>query len=510
MLGGHLQRAQSASFFVTLKIHSTSEQLASEALRSTSLSSLTRAAPTCGSHRRSASRPSATRTRHSMQAAAPATDQLASKCRSGLGRVRSRATLVRTRSRSPACASLARALARSRVRPALCSWYVSSEQGRGCTGRAGAQHGAPSLPAQSPYFSGILGLAFPALSAYDFTPLFDNLMAQRLLRRNWLAFKLSRYPAQDSALLLGEPDPALYRGPIAWVPVVKQFYWELILEDIEVGGQRQHLCDGGGSGEEVDLGGAAGDDGGSGGGGVSGGPVHAVGDLDSVLKQRRRHRRRRRGLRGDGGGGRGGCKIVVDTGTSMLVAPSAAVAELARHIRVAPDCSNLDALPPIAYLIGGHRFELSPADYVSEVFPEAPEPGSDAAAAAAAAAGALVQVDESLRALQQHAAASIISGSSDSYRDLGAEARRARGERDGGSASGGDTDEALVADESAAPPLARACRSGFMALDVPPPRGPLFILGDTFIRKYLAVFDRDGARVGFALAVHGISPRLQG
>ena len=31
-------------------------------------------------------------------------------------------------------------------------------------------------------FSGILGLAFPALSAYDFTPVFDNIMLQGLLK----------------------------------------------------------------------------------------------------------------------------------------------------------------------------------------------------------------------------------------------------------------------------------------------------------------------------------------
>jgi saccharopepsin len=261
-------------------------------------------------------------------------------------------------------------------------------------------------------FDGLVGLALPALAADGTSPFFDSVMRQRLLARNQFAFHFgAQSDPRGSALVLGGLDVTRLAGPVRWVARdMSSAYWEVRMEDVWLDGAPQVLCgdEGVGRGSSINSG--------SGGAGVG---------VDA------------------------GCRVAVDSGTSLFTGPSQAIHHLVRKLRaimasvgrpVGADeggpgsgggrC-HLSSLPTLSFLVGGHTFTFSPADYIL------------------------------------HAEDSLL----------------AAGEE--------DSDE---------------CAFAFMALDVPPPRGPLWIFGDIFMRRYAAVFDRDGDRIGFALADHGGRP----
>ena len=41
------------------------------------------------------------------------------------------------------------------------------------------------------------------------------------------------------------------------------------------------------------------------------------------------------------------------------------------------------------------------------------------------------------------------------------------------------------------------CSIALMTLDIPPPKGPLFIFGDPFLRKYYTVYDGEKLQVSY-------------
>eukprot|EP00744_Colponema_vietnamica_P001293 GILI01002156.1.p1 GENE.GILI01002156.1~~GILI01002156.1.p1 ORF type:complete len:430 (+),score=127.67 GILI01002156.1:97-1290(+) len=151
-------------------------------------------------------------------------------------------------------------------------------------------------------FSGILGLAYPALAAYNFVPAFDNVMNQGLLTRNMFAFHFSTDPEQGS-VVFGGTDPSKYVGELHRVPVIEKYYWAIKLDDIKYDGHSLGICE-------------------------------------------------------------GGCKAVVDTGTSLITAPDESVDVLLSKLSLEDDCSNVADLKDLTFVIGGKDYPLASSEYV--------------------------------------------------------------------------------------------------------------------------------------------------
>ena len=180
-------------------------------------------------------------------------------------------------------------------------------------------------------FNGILGLGFPTLSSeYGILPVFDNMMHQRLLAYNLFSFYFSSYPDQHSSIFFGSPNPDCFEGNITWVKVEKRWYWEVELEAVSLSG---------GSDARINL-------------DPSGAIRSAPLDLDLCES----------GVHGHGGDKR--CLVVLDTGTSLITGPRAAIHTLLSYLQVDPGCSNLASLPVVHFRLGGVDFALRPEDYV--------------------------------------------------------------------------------------------------------------------------------------------------
>lgn len=58
----------------------------------------------------------------------------------------------------------------------------------------------------------------------------------------------------------------------------------------------------------------------------------------------------------------------------------------------------------------------------------------------------------------------------------------------------------IISSSEAFDPFNQTCSLAFMGLDVPSPRGPLFVFGELFFSKFYTVFDRDENLIAYALS----------
>ncbi|KAL3041325.1 hypothetical protein OYC64_019515 [Pagothenia borchgrevinki] len=162
-------------------------------------------------------------------------------------------------------------------------------------------------------FDGILGLSYPSISAGGETPVVDNMISQNLLSANIFSFYLSRGGQQGSVLSFGGVDTSLYRGQIYWTPVTSETYWQIGVQGFEINGRETGWCS-------------------------------------------------------------QGCQSIVDTGTSTLTAPSQFIGDIMQAIGAQRsqngmymvDCSELNHLPTLSFVISGVALPLPPSAYISQ------------------------------------------------------------------------------------------------------------------------------------------------
>jgi len=186
----------------------------------------------------------------------------------------------------------------------------------------------------------VFGLGFPSLSLLPQQKTFvQNVKKGQLLRKNRFAFFFSNVVGVSSSAQFGTTNPALYSGPITWVPNVltegntKPHYWQTTLNHI------------------------------------------FVGDGLAVA-----------GCTTPGPDGPTDCTAIFDTGSSLMIGPVAGISSILAQIKIANngadyDCSTaaLNKLPTISFDLGpmsddessessgSFRFDLEPRFYMKSL-----------------------------------------------------------------------------------------------------------------------------------------------
>ncbi|KAM0938162.1 putative phytepsin [Dioscorea sansibarensis] len=325
----------------------------------------------------------------------------------------------------------------------------------------------PSVTFVVAKFDGILGLGFQEISVGNAKPVWYNMVEQGLVKEPVFSFWFNRNAdeGEGGEIVFGGADPNHYKGEHTYVPVTHKGYWQFDMGDVLIGGQSSGFCS-------------------------------------------------------------GGCSAIADSGTSLVAGPTTIIAEINHKIGasgvVSQECKAvvaqygqqiLDLLlaesqpAKICSQIGLCTFDGSQrvGIGIESVVSDNGVVRSDAMCSTCEMA--VVWMQNQLRQNQtQERILNYIN-------ELCERLPSPMGESSVACSSiasmpgvsftiGGRTFE-LSADQyilKVGDGVAAQCISGFTALDVPPPRGPLWILGDVFMGVYHTVFDYGNLRVGFAEA----------
>ncbi|PKU77948.1 phytepsin isoform X1 [Dendrobium catenatum] len=320
-------------------------------------------------------------------------------------------------------------------------------------------------------FDGILGLGFKEISVDNVVPVWYNMVDQHLIEDPIFSFWLNRNSEDGDGgeIVFGGSDPKHYIGQHTYVPVTLKGYWQFNMGEVLIGGKRTGYCS-------------------------------------------------------------GDCAAIADSGTSLIAGPTTIITEINQQIGaagiVSQECNTVvtqygrqildllveEAQPTticsqigLCTIDGINAIGVGIESVVKDNGGKSSLGRSDAMCSACEMAVVSMQ-----NRLNQNQAQELIlnnvnqlcyrlpSPLGDSSVDCNAISSMPSVSFTIGSKTFDLTAEQYILKVGEGADA--QCISGFTALDVPPPRGPLWILGDVFMGVYHTEFDYGNLRVGFAKA----------
>ncbi|KAL2341307.1 hypothetical protein Fmac_009247 [Flemingia macrophylla] len=93
-------------------------------------------------------------------------------------------------------------------------------------------------------FDGLLGLGFQEISVGSAVPVWYNMVQQSLVQDPVFSFWLNRKPDEENGgeIVFGGVDPAHFKGEHTYVPVTRKGYWQFDMGDVLIGGKPTGYC----------------------------------------------------------------------------------------------------------------------------------------------------------------------------------------------------------------------------------------------------------------------------
>ncbi|KAK4588409.1 hypothetical protein RGQ29_019411 [Quercus rubra] len=320
-------------------------------------------------------------------------------------------------------------------------------------------------------FDGLLGLGFQEISVGNATPLWYNMVEQGLIKEPVFSFWLNRKTEEEAGgeLVFGGVDPNHFKGKHTFVPVTRKGYWQFDMGDVLIGGKPTGYCTGSCA--------AIADSGTS----LMAGPTTVITMINQAI--------------GANGVASQECKAVVEQYGQTII--DLLVAE-ANPKKI---CSQIG----LCTFDGAHRVSIGIESVVEENSGKASGGIRDAMCPPCEMAVVWMQSQlkqnqtlDYVLAYVNELCDRVPSSMGESSVDCGNISNMPTVSFTiGGKVFDLSPQEYIL--KVGEGPTAQ-CISGFMAMDIPPPRGPLWILGDIFMGRYHTIFDAGKLRVGFAEA----------